>query len=281
MQKLHQRSKKYGSNLIQNAKHYYRYQKNLLGATRLEKRLFNEMHRAGGILACWCPSSIGDLEFRVDQQVLPCPLAFPDWGERTRINRQNLLLLGNLNGAHSRIGLKYFLESIWPHWSSQGAHLDVKIRMVGGGKIPDNYQIPEDNQYFEKVGFVENLEVEWENSLALLVTVPVSLGFRTRIVESWSKGVPVIAHPSAEASLANMKDQFNYLSATTANEVAAAAQKLKNDHDFYKDITRNARNTFKKYYYTKAAADTYDFMSQQAITKFNDGKDNSGNRSNA
>src|SRR5262249_40986046 len=150
-----------------------------------------------------------------------CTLAFPDWGRRDGAPACVLpraLLLGNMESVHTRYGLRYFFSEIWPAWRDQKDRPLCEVRIVGGGRLPDDFQRPPEHERLRWIGFVPSIDQEWNEATALLVPVPIVQGVRSRIVESWCRGVPVVAHPSAEAGLPVMRAGVNYVGAEQPEE---------------------------------------------------------------
>jgi glycosyltransferase involved in cell wall biosynthesis len=229
-----------------------------------EKQIFNSINNTRGVIATWCPGIVEELSRETAVKVSPCPLGFVDFGLRQSNRKKFLLMLGNLDGANTRSGVIYFLTKFWPTWSGEPLSSKYQIRMVGSGKLSAHLKLPDNNPQFEWVGYVEDLSTEWENALALFVPVPERMGFRTRVVESWIRGVPVVAHQRNEESVPEMKDGINYIAVDDAASMKRAIQKLE-DPDYYSRLIDAGRQTYLKYYSINAVSGIYSTLSRQAI----------------
>ncbi|MBN1566184.1 MAG: glycosyltransferase family 4 protein [Anaerolineae bacterium] len=236
-----------------------------------EKRVITEAHQYGVVASFSVYDTPGMSQRSGVPAIHNCPLAFPDWGERAEATSQGkpqALMLGNLNGAQTRTGLRFFFTEVWPHWVN---HVDPPrsiVRIVGKGKLPDYFPHPQDHEKLEWIGFVPSLEDEWNQATAVLVPVPIEQGIRTRIVEAWSKAAPVIAHPSAEAAIPEMKAGVNYLAAIAAEEWIAALRRLESDPAFARTIAQNGRRTYEQFYAVEPGAARFGKLMQLAFERF-------------
>ncbi len=153
-----------------------------------------------GVVANFSAYDLALVKKRLGLNIHYCPLAFHDWKIRrshSLYTKPQVLLLGYLGGALTRLGLRYFFDSVWPVWLKSSQPPQSLVRVVGSGVLPKGFNVPIDSERLKWVGFVPDLEQEWNQATAILVPVPAMTGVRTRIIEAWCKGVPVIAHPSA------------------------------------------------------------------------------------
>jgi glycosyltransferase involved in cell wall biosynthesis len=118
------------------------------------------------------------------------------------------------------------------------------------------------------VGFAPSVKEEWAAATALLVPVTIKIGFRTRIVEAWCRGVPVIAHPSAEAGLPQMRAGVNYLAAVTAGEWIAAMCALEKDRQKAASLAKKGRETYLREFSVEAGAERFGRLTELAILSF-------------
>lgn len=266
---LRQKTRLKSNNLIKRLYHYILHLRKIDSLKREESKVFKEVVAKSGVIACWCPSSVKDLELRLSMKVHSCPLAFPDWGITKGDITGSLLMLGNLNGGHSRMGVAYFLKSVWPVFKKLAETKFLRIRMVGGGKLPESLVLPIDSNIFKRIGFIENLDDEWKVTLATLVPVPIELGFRTRIIESLSKGIPVLAHPSAKASLIELESGKNYLSFSNGAELVDQATRLRSNKALYNRLVLEGRRMFEENYSVEAGALRFGKLSELAMKNRN------------
>lgn len=193
-------------------------------------------------------------------------LPYPDFGLRK--NRYGssdgpALLLGNMNSIHTRYGLNFFFKQVWPKINPPSI-LILSIHVVGGGDLPANFPKPTKLAQLVWKGFVPDIEAEWEKARYLLVPVPISDGVRSRILEAWCRGVPVIAHPAAEQGLPMMKPGVNYISAENPADWIAELSKRRELTDVERLVVEG-RQAYEKHFSFEALSSTYTNVINMAL----------------
>jgi len=224
-----------------------------------------------GVAAGFTASEVPGMRRRTGVDVRVCPLAFADWEMRRSVptdGTPRALLLGNLESVHTRYGLRYFFDEVWPMWKDHKNRPRSEIRIVGGGRLPEHFDRPPEDARLKWIGFVASIEEEWNEATALLVPVPLENGIRSRIVEAWCRGVPVISHPGAEAGLPQMRPGVNYFSAERPNQWIEAICLLEEDHDKAMYLAENGRETYLQEFSAEAGARRFGGLTELAIRKF-------------
>gem|GEM_PF-4296191 len=224
-----------------------------------------------GISSAYGPGDIQYHRHNSGADIQLCELAFPDLGERkSYTGEKKFLLLGNLTTIHTRYGLDYFFKDIWPLWRKSILTNESEIRLVGAGKMSGRIKVPESQKGFRFVGFAESLEKEFEDTLAAIVTVPIDIGFRTRVIECWMKGIPVIMDSSSARGLPSVKDGYNCLIAKNAREFIQHAKQLLEDEALRSSIGKGGRETFLSVYhsFSPTSAKRYLHLVNSAKNKF-------------
>jgi len=224
-----------------------------------------------GVLAGWSALDVVGMRERTGRAVHLCPLAFPDWGLRPELPPDappSALLLGNMNGIQTRDGLRHFFDEVWPAWREDRSRPRSQVRVVGGGRLPDHFKRPRSHDRLNWIGFAPSVEEEWKTATALLVPVTIKIGFRTRIVEAWCRGVPVISHPSAEAGLPQMRAGVNYLAAETPDQWIVAMCSLEKDREKAASLANKGRETYLREFSVEAGAKRFGKLTELAIVNF-------------
>ncbi len=221
-----------------------------------------------GIAAAYGPGDVDVLRRTSGVDVALCELGFPDFGPRaTRGDGRTFLLLGNLNTLQTRYGLEFFQRRVWPAWRRSSLAGRSVVRIVGAGGLPSRLRI-ESEPGLEFVGFAEDLEAEWERAAAMLVPIPVRLGFRTRLVEAWARAVPVVTDASTAAGLPALEPDRNCLVASSGQEWVEAASRLLDNDVLAAMIGDGGRSTFLGQYLATAAKDRFGILSAKAIDRW-------------
>lgn len=249
---------------------WFRHEVKVSSLRREEKRILKQASEFGIAVGYTVPDA-SEMAQRSGAAVKACPLVYPDWGQRnfTPVDETHeYLLLGNMDNTHTRYGLRFFFDEIWPTWSKHHDRGRSIVRVVGGGKLPDGFLQPEPHPLLKWVGFAPSLNDEWNRATALLVPVPLTQGTRSRVVEAWCKGVPIVSHPAAEHGLPEMRAGENYLSARTAREWMAAIDALEHDPALIQRLAENGRKTFLQSYGIEQNASRFDRFSVDAKSRF-------------
>ncbi len=198
-----------------------------------------------GVCSAYGPGDVDYHRRESGANVQLCQLAFPDLGaRRTYTGAKKFLLLGNLTTIHTRYGLYYFFNEVFPKWMSSKVPQSSEIRLVGAGKMSQKIKVPKDQTGFKYVGFAESLDEEFANTLASIVTVPIDIGFRTRVIECWMKGIPVIMDASSAKGLPSVKGGKNCLIARNGDEFVKHAEAVLENPELAEQIGNGGRETF-------------------------------------
>ncbi len=248
----------------------------LVWALQRKERLALRQCSERGVAASYVASEVPEMIRRAGAPLRECTLCYPDWHLVERRNdslKPQALLLGHLEGTHTRYGLRFFFDEVMPLWQRPEGPRSV-VRVVGNGRLPETFSVPPENNRLHWIGFVSDLTDEWSRATALLVPVPLRQGIRSRIVEAWSHGVPVISHPNAAVGLPMMKDGENYLAAENGPEWIEAMRKLENDEALCRRLAAAGRAVFEADFSAQAGATRVGNLARLAMTQFSQ----SGNR---
>lgn len=161
----------------------------------------------------------------------------------------NILIPGSLKGVSSQLGFKFFFEELLPQIKSNENLLRkrMQFRIVGHGN-PGDYLL--ENIRKEKnitlVGFVDDIEKEYGKADILLVNIPISHGFRTRIAEAFSYGLCVVAHAANAEGMPEIKGGINALIDSDPQKLAEKLILVANNPKLRYDLGENALKTFEE-----------------------------------
>ncbi len=143
-----------------------------------------------------------------------------DW---LKYNKLRMIHLGSLDSIVPFSSLSFILEEVFPLirpkilnqsdfyivGSNTDGNLSRKIK-----KLSSNYK------NVKLTGFIENLDYLFINSDVQLVGLQFSTGLRTRIVESFFRGLPVLTTVQGSDGLCGIKDNENLMIANNASDFA-------------------------------------------------------------
>ncbi|MBL7860717.1 MAG: glycosyltransferase family 4 protein [Cyclobacteriaceae bacterium] len=254
------------------------YIENRLEARKIYKleRDFLRACKQRGVVAAY---GVGDIKYRekqINTRVELCELSFPNYIEKVSYSGiKNFLVLGNFDTIHTRYGVEFFLKRIWPIWRKSSLLNSATVRLVGGGRYPEKRlgPPPQNQEGLKFIGFADSILEEYRNAIAVLVSVPIKLGFRTRVVEAWAHGVPVIMDASSQIGLPEAIHGKNCLIANNPEQFIEHSLKLINSEELRQTLSDGGRSTFENHYFNSSeiVQRRYDKISRNAISKFNNG----------
>jgi len=179
---------------------------------------------------------------------LPHPLPVREAIEpQTRKNNTTILISGSLKGTASRHGFLFFLNEIFPRFKKRRHELstDVIFRIVGHGKMETTLRNRlEQEPLVDFVGFVDDIEEAYKNADIIMVNIPVTLGFRTRIAEAFSYGLCVLTHAANAEGMPEIQDGENAISSSNPEVLVNGLVRLINTPDTRYELGENAKLTF-------------------------------------
>jgi glycosyltransferase involved in cell wall biosynthesis len=157
-------------------------------------------------------------------EYFPNPLAVVDRPLRApSLDPPVFLMAGNVTSTVSLTGFYFFCNRVLPHLKESLDRGDFKIRIVGGGILPERLS----GELASVVGIEdagrlseEELISEYSRATALLVPTPIKLGFRTRIVDAFRYCVPAIVHSANRAGFHELESGRNCLMTSDGKEFA-------------------------------------------------------------
>ena len=181
-----------------------------------------------------------------------------------------ILIAGSLKGIASRLGFEFFLDDLLPEIKKNQARLtyEVVFRVVGHGQMVEILKkrlIEEPLVQF--VGFVDDIETEYLNADILLVNIPVSHGFRTRIAEAMSYGLSVIAHSANSKGMPELQDEKNVMLGSDAKTICEKLISLINNPSLRLKLAEQGKLNFETHISKDAAKNKFKTIFEPLIYK--------------
>jgi glycosyltransferase involved in cell wall biosynthesis len=161
-----------------------------------------------------------------------------------------LLHLGNVSHLPSYRSLEFILERIWPSLS-KAAIARIKLNVVGTFDLekPRAKRIRELARPYSNVifhGFVQDiLPVYRENDLQIVASTDAS-GLRTRTIESFAFGLPVLSTSIAARGIPRLNSGHELLLADEPTEIAGLLSHLMESPDLLRKLADNARTYYEQ-----------------------------------
>lgn len=166
---------------------------------------------------------------------LPNGFDFPSEPQFEPRPSQRILFFGSLFYYPNLDGVRWLLDEVWPLVIQDAP--DAQLDIIGMHdpqqsrlSIPPGVTLP---------GFVDNLDKYIEDSAFLVVPLRIASGTRIKILEAWSKGLPVVSTPIGAEGLGAMAGS-NILTGSSAAEFATACIQLLREPQMGAALARRA-----------------------------------------
>jgi glycosyltransferase involved in cell wall biosynthesis len=199
-------------------------------------------------------------------------LYFPNPLSAVEVKRQPasppvFILAGAINSTVSRTGLRFLTREVLPHISDILKSGRLTIRVIGGGTLEEPFmETLRSTTGVELTGYLhhDQLEAEYANCQAMLVPTPLPVGFRTRIVDAFRHGIPVVAHTANQSGFRELKSGTNCYLAGSGREFAEKIRMLVAEPDRGQTVAATALAEFEASY----SVDAYSRFLLKAVADF-------------
>jgi hypothetical protein len=236
--------------------------------TRLLRRvskLEREVARRSGLVLCVAPEEAKRI---IGQWLVPhaayLPLSIPDvdsvivTGTHKPSGELRLLHTGVLKNPPSYTSLKFLLTEVFPLLDADTISR-LKLEVVGRSDADCAWTraIMEMARPYPMVrfsGFVEDIRSAYRRNDLQVVASTQAAGVRTRIIESWAFGMPVLSTTVGAGGVAYLAPNRNILIADDPRDFARNIQELLHTPERLDEIAVAARQTYEAHYSRRAVA---------------------------
>jgi glycosyltransferase involved in cell wall biosynthesis len=166
----------------------------------------------------------------VRSHVVPVVMTF-ERKPRPNPGKPHFCYVGSLRWKPNVLGLDWFCQKVWPLVRKRVPDATFEIAGVGlkpdaSGRlpVPDAWKVPG----VETVGFLEDLEPLYAQSLGMLAPITGGSGVRLKLLEGFRAGMPVVTTPDGAFGLP-LEDGREALIAADPEGFADRVAKLVND----------------------------------------------------
>lgn len=162
-----------------------------------------------------------------------------------------ILFLGTLTWAPNNEGIIWFLENVIPKLE-QNIN-DFKLYIVGKNPGKKLCSLTLNNKHIELTGYVDSVEPYFEKCDLMVVPLFIGSGQRVKIIESFSRGMPVVSTSIGAEGLEYVDGE----SILIADDSASFANKIieLNDVNLRKKLSVNGKKIYQKNYSVNAVSD--------------------------
>lgn len=106
---------------------------------------------------------------------------------------KGLLHIGGLYWPPNAEGIRWFLRAVWPRL--RALEPEVELFLIGSRPPADIRRWAARDPHLHVLGFVPDPTPYWRRSAMLIVPLHAGSGVRVKILEAWSRGMPVVSTP--------------------------------------------------------------------------------------
>lgn len=149
----------------------------------------------------------------------------------------DLIFVGDMSFSPNIAAVLFFYEKIFPILRRKRPGL--KFCVVGKNPAPEILALKKDSGVLV-AGYVEKLAVYFEKAAVFVAPMRSGLGLRTKLLEAFSYGLPVVATRSACEGIP-LEEGREALLAESAEEFAAKTEKLLSERTLARELGARAR----------------------------------------
>jgi len=152
-----------------------------------------------------------------------------------------LLFLGGMHWPPNAMGVRWFLEKIWPLVKAQ---LPTVILNVIGKDPPS---LVKEIDGVHAPGYVEDLKLYWGKSRVFIVPLRAGGGMRVKILDAWARGLPVVSTAIGAEGI-EYNDGEDILIADNPREFCDAVLRVLQDDELAQRLAQGGRTKVETLY---------------------------------
>jgi glycosyltransferase involved in cell wall biosynthesis len=223
----------------------------LQAALRAHRRLTRELlHSCEAVGAFGRQNAEWLRRLGIDCDYYRTPIADP--GRPTLANTPRrrparLLLVGHLRGTATLDGLIVFGKML-PFLRRELGAGGFEARVVGGHEPPPALRPLLAEPEVEHVGFVDDVDAEFQAADVLLVPVSIRLGVRVRVLTGFAHGACVVVHEANAQGIPELAHGENALLGGDPQALAREVARVLDDEGLRQRLRTGARATYERFF---------------------------------
>ncbi len=162
--------------------------------------------------------------------------------------KKTLLLVGNLKATFTREGLYELTDNLIEELIELRKEIKFKIRIIGHFKPTNKMRKKLNYPWIKFTGWVKDINNEYKNANAILVTNTSPLGTRMRILNGMAAGLPIVTYKNNVLFNKEFINRKNILIAKNKLEFLKHIKTTLIDKELCKKISYNAHRVIKEKY---------------------------------
>lgn len=183
-----------------------------------------------------------------------------------------IMMCGHMRAISTAVGIEFLAFDILPEMRKRLGKDGFELRLLGRyfETLPMVIQ-GEIKKYSEVkiLGFVDSIEEEYQKADLLLVSTPIRLGIRTRIVNAFAEGICVVAHSASSSGIKELVDNENCLMGDCGEVIVDKIIEVTRNQQMIDRIRENAYQTFYKYFEINQSSKIINVWVQEMLEQCN------------
>jgi glycosyltransferase involved in cell wall biosynthesis len=180
-----------------------------------------------------------------------------------------ILMIGHLSQASNRTQLPMLLAEILPAMAQLFDDIPWVIRIVGNhDSVVGRYAALKQHPNFEFVGPGSHSAPEFVEANVLFVPVAAKTGPRTKILQAFACGLPVVAHINNQLGIAELVHYGNCILAETGFDLAVGLRKLYDDPQLAHRLALSGRKTYEANYMSDSCCEILHNLLKDSFIQF-------------
>ncbi len=185
----------------------------------------------------------------------PTPDPLPSFEQTKPGSKMKILHIGHLKGIATLSGIELLVNEIIPTLEQTYHPDEFEIHIVGGyyETLPQELKRALQHPSIKIRGQISTPDHEFFNSHAVLVSTPIELGIRVRVITAFSFGSCVVAHIANQKGIPELQHEKNALLSNTGAGLASACIQSFRDIQLRDRMMIGARQTYEKWFSLQSA----------------------------
>jgi glycosyltransferase involved in cell wall biosynthesis len=237
----------------------------MLALRRLESYEFEMYREADKVITLTPQEKKGLLEYEpdLDIDVVPHGVDTEYFAPRSGEMQETAVgFLGNYPHDPNRDAVMYFLTDMWPQIKDSVS--GIKFYVIGRGPTSDILSLAKDDPDIIVTGQVDDVREYLQRVRVFVAPIRLGKGFRGKILEAMSMGIPVITTPlGAEGLPARQKE--NIMLAESPTEFIEGTIELFQDGQLHRKISSNGHRLIEERFSWQKGVEILENMLQKLV----------------
>ncbi|HKY22421.1 MAG TPA: glycosyltransferase family 4 protein [Vicinamibacterales bacterium] len=193
----------------------------------------------------------------------------PDAARRANREKFRILMIGHLNQTSNRTQLPLLMDEILPAMDRLFRDVPWLVRIVGShDSVEGRYAALSRHPKVCFAGPVDDAGAEFAEADVLLAPVTAETGPRTKIIQAFAHGLPVVAHINNQLGIAELVHYGNCILGQSGLDLAVGLRRLYDDPALAQRLGASGRDTYETAYRADRSCEILHNLLKDSWTEF-------------